>query len=164
MMNRQTLINGNTVLVPEYQPIKHERNKEKEEQKRAKLQELKKNRETRIKNKLKAIGSIVLIFTVGLALIYRYSTIYKMQNDLRNIKNEVVKIEKDNDNLNVELLKVSNIDYIKQAAEGKLKMVSAHKNQVIYSDLTKDNFSKHPDKNNIDTQAKFIERVKNMLF
>jgi len=164
MMNRQNVINGNTVMVPDYKPFQPEKNQEFEKLKKAKLENNRKNKQKRVNNKAKTIGSILLTFVIGIAIIYRYSTIYNMQKELNTLKSDKVKLERQYDNLNVELLKVSNIENVKKIAEEKLHMVSANKNQVIYSDLTKDNFTKLSNKNNSETQASLMQRIKNMLF
>jgi len=162
MMSKENMVRGNTVLAPQYEPREPDR-KQQEELRRAKEVQ-KANREKRVKNKAKLIMNIGIGFIIGLTIIYRYGILYNIRQELTTVKGQVMAVSKENEDLKVVLAKSRSIDDIEKVATEKLHMVRADRNQVVYSDLTKENFKNTSNKNNEETEVGFLQRFINKLF
>lgn len=136
VVNEESFIQGNTVLQPEYKPYRD--NGSYEEDKKRKLNKKRKVK-TRLKNKVKVIRNIALTFIVGLVLVGRYCVIYNMQMELNSLKSNINEINRENENLKVELVKYNNLQYIEDIATNKLKMLPPDKGAAVYTDLDKEN-------------------------
>lgn len=161
MVNKNNLINGNTVLAPDYTEVESEYKK----QKKVKKNSSKQKKQPPL-NKGKIIINILITFIIGTIVICRYSSIYNMQRSLAALKAETVSINKDNENLKVELIKYSNLQYIEDKAVKELKMVNPDKVSIVHIDLKKDNFKKtvEPnDKKESKNVSKFIKFLKNIF-
>ncbi|WP_032121719.1 hypothetical protein [Clostridium amazonitimonense] len=153
-------INGSSALVPE-----RKINKEKKEEYN-KLQKSKKERELRQlkeKNRKKksVMKVIALIFILGLTLTGRYGIIFNMQKELSTIKNDITRVNSENEALKIDLLRVSSYDSVKTIAEKQLKMVETNNSNAFVVDFSKNNFKTN---NNEQKQTTIIERLKNILF
>lgn len=162
---KENYFNGNTVLVPEYIPSSPQKREELEKLEKAR----KKNRENKIKKRIKYKFNVILntsiIFIIGITLIYRYSVIYDMQKKINIINTEISTINKQNENLKIQLIKVSSIQEIEKVALEKLHMISPDKNHVIYSDLSKKNFIEEATKNNnLVEKESVVNKLLNLLF
>ncbi|WP_411679198.1 septum formation initiator family protein [Clostridium thailandense] len=135
--NKDSYIHGNTVLQPEYVPYEEERRYE-EEAKKERLKKLRKAKK-RLKKKVKVIRNISLSFIIGIIFVGRYCIIYNMQMELNLVKTNISELNKENDNLKVELVKYNNLQYIEETATNKLQMVPADKGAAIYANLDKEN-------------------------
>lgn len=128
-MNKDSMVNGNTVLQPEYKPYKETEEK--------KLKTNAPNKALKVKKKLKVIRNICVVFVVGVILVYRYCAIYNAQTELNSIENNISKINKQNENLTVELVKYNNLEYIEDSAVNKLQMKIPDKGNAVYTNLDK---------------------------
>lgn len=164
MMNKANYINGNTVLAPSYDPIEPSKKQEYEKLRKAKAENLNKKRKRSVNSKAITLRNIALIFIVGVTLIFRYATIYNVQKNLSNIKNETISLNKENENLKVELVKATNLASIEKIATEKLNMVRAEKTQVVYADLTSQNIVKVTSSNKNNTQMSLLQKIYKMLF
>lgn len=152
-------IKGNTALAPE---IQH--NEENNKESKAGKQKVIKERNLRIKNKLKVLRNISLIFIIGVTLIGRYGKIYSLQKQLNTVNQNVNSISRENENLKVELVRFSNIQYIEDVATKKLKMVRPTKQSMIYCDMNKeifkyDNNNKDENKVSHNTLKEFFSKL-----
>ena len=134
MMNKENYVNGNTVLAPIYEPV--------DASKKQKLNKIKKIKNKKTNIKVKFLSYMALAFIAGLILVFRYASMYSVEKNLSNIKNETIILNQENDDMKVQLVKVSNLDNVQNIATNKLHMVKVNQNQVIYADLTKENFTK----------------------
>ena len=132
-------INGNTVLAPEPEISQNERH-EKKHSKKGLTKSKKISR-----GKLKILRNIVVSFTIGVTLIGRYSMIYGMQRELNAMGSQINTINKENENLRVELVKFNNLKYIEDVATKKLNMVNPTKSNIMYCNL-KNEIVKVPEK------------------
>lgn len=89
----------------------------------------------KVKNRLRLISFICLMSALSLFVLSRYSHIVKMTYDVRSIKKEIVKMQKQNDNVAVEIAKHNNIRNIETAALNQFGMVVPPKDMVIYVDI-----------------------------
>lgn len=160
VVNEDSIIQGNTVLKPKYSPSKNNESEKEKEEKKKRYKQI--NR--RIKNKLKIIRNIALIFTIGITLVARYSIIYDMQRELNSIKSNINNINKENENLRVELVKYSNIMQIEDIAINKLHMVKPDKSMAVYTDLSKEIVQSTEKKKQVEEQQNIWNRLKKLLF
>ncbi|MBM7869371.1 cell division protein FtsL [Clostridium pascui] len=154
----ESYINGNTVLAPEPEISQNEGHKENNNKKGTK-------KDKKISSgKLKALRNIGVTFIIGVTLIGRYSMIYGMQRELNAIGLEINTINKENENLRVELVKFNNLQYIEDVATKKLNMVSPTKSNIMYCNL-KNEMVKASQKQ-LDTQKDegFIKNFFSKLF
>ncbi len=94
--------------------------------------------------------------------------LYSMQKELSNINSEISKVEKESENLKVELVHHSNLSNIEKIAGEKLKMVPSNKESAIYADLSYNNFKKEDSKSRIGEKhnafSEFFSNLKKVLF
>lgn len=160
MVNKNNLINGNTVLAPDYT----ETEKDYKKQRKIKTNKPKQIKRKQI-NKGKVILNILVTFIIGTIIICRYSSIYNMQRNLASLKTETTSLKKENENLKVELIKYCNLQHIEDKAIKELNMVKPDKFSSVYVDLKTDNFKKEnktngkSDSNNISKIYKLIKNI-----
>jgi cell division protein FtsL len=161
VVNEDNLISGNTVLKPKYSPY---RNNEKDREEERNRKARKRQRNGRLKGKVKIIRNIALTFIVGLVLVGRYSIIYNMQKELNSIKSNINTINRENENLKVELVKFNNIQFIEDTAINKLHMVRPDKSLAIYTDLDKEIVQSTEKKKETEEQQNIWNKLKKILF
>ena len=133
-------IRGNTALNPKrkYDEIDKRIEKENQERKQRELQ--KKERQAKkatVKNILQ-VSCIALV--LGISSIARDGKVYKMQNDLSKVKNEMKVATEEGKALKVNLLKYEPLSDIVDAAN-KEGMKIPGKNDSVVVDLTKNFFA-----------------------
>ena len=157
LTNGDMIIRGNTVLAPNQVP---DRNREIEKQQIIKKKNIK-NR--KIKEQAFVIRNIFIVFLVGLALIGRCCSIYNMQKQLNTIQSNISDLNKDNDNLKVELVKYNNVQYIEEVATNKLHMVTPDMNNAIYANISKGTIIPTSSSKS-DSNDSFISKVVSKIF
>ncbi|MDU6877397.1 cell division protein FtsL [Clostridium tepidum] len=165
MLEEKNRFNGNTVLKPQYEPqIEKDNKKDKKEQ----YKKNKKIQQKLVKKKIKTLQNIIIAFILGVILVARYGMLYSMQKELSNINSEISKVEKESENLKVELVHHSNLSNIEKIAGEKLKMVPSNKESAIYADLSYNNFKKEDSKSRIGEKhnafSEFFSNLKKVLF
>lgn len=141
MVNKEyEYIRGNTALNPKR---KYDEVKRREE--RENLQRQKREQQRRARNAKKAVvknilqvASFALVF--GVLTIARDGKVYKMQNDLTNVKSEIKTATAEGEALRANLLKFASIGDIKSAATEEGMKVPG-KDDTITVDITKDFFA-----------------------
>lgn len=126
MLNDKALIRGNTVLAPNQIPESDSISRRQKNVHRKKSNK-----------KLIIIRNIVIAFIVGIILIWRYCMIYDLQRNLNEVNQNIVTLNRENENLKVELVKYNNIQYIEDIAVNKLKMVVPDRSDAIYANISK---------------------------
>lgn len=139
MLEGKNRFSGNTVLKPQYEP-QIEKDKDKEKEKKEQYKRNKKVQQKLLKKKFKTLRNIIIVFILGITLVARYGILYGMQKELTNINSEISEVEKESENLKVELVHYSNLSNIEKVAGQNLKMVPPNKDSAIYTDLSYDNF------------------------
>lgn len=160
-MNKNSYVRGNTVLAPTYQPDK---NKEYEKLKKAKNQSISAKKEREASSKVKALLSIACIFALGILVVWRYSVIYGMQQNLNKTKSDIVEIGRDNENLKVELVKFCSMAYVEDYAVNKLKMVRPEKETISHINLDKQNFAYNVKVNDKSNKNNLWSKILNLIF
>nr|WP_242977215.1 MULTISPECIES: cell division protein FtsL [Clostridium] len=165
MLEGKNRFSGNTVLKPQYEPqIEKDKEKEKKEQ----YKRNKKIQQKLLKKKFKTLRNIILAFILGVTLVARYGILYGMQKELSGVNSEISEVEKESENLKVELVHHSNLSNIEKVAGQNLKMVPPDKDSAIYTDLSYNNFKKEDSKNHIGEKhnafLEFFSNLKKVLF
>ncbi|MEG2353549.1 MAG: hypothetical protein RSB70_02780 [Clostridium sp.] len=157
VVGKDKVINGSNVMSTVAEPQRERVVKEKVKQKVRVL------RQRELKKKFKVISSIGVCFVIGVFLIGRYTTIYKNQNVIRNLKSEIETLKYNNDDLRVRLFKFEDINKVSQEAREEFKMITPGVNSMVYSDLTKNNFD-----NKVESEEnkpkEIFEKIKSILF
>lgn len=155
-------INGNTVT--RHQEKQYDIETQQEIERIRKVKKDRYLREKARKNQIKKnMSQIVLgVFLSGCVVIYGDNKVYSAQRQVKDLKNQIASLKSDNENMKVQILKVSSIDQIKDISENKLKMISpTHQNQ-IFVDISKNNFSPKVEKSK-DNNGSIIETIKNFM-
>lgn len=141
MVNKEyDYIRGNTVLSPKRRFEEEKRREERERIERQRKEQQRKQREAKkaiVKNILQ-VASIALV--LGVLTIARDGRVYRLQNDLSNVKSEAKTITAENEALRVNLLKFSSLGEIKAFAS-KEGMKVPQKDDIITVNITKDFFA-----------------------
>ena len=161
VVNEDSIISGNTALQPKYNPS-IDIDEENKELKKKKLKQ-KKIKQRRLNDKIKFMRNVVVMFIIGIVLVARYSSIYSMQMELSDIKSNINKVNRENQNLTVELVGYNNLQYIEDTAINRLHMVAPDKKNAVYIDLQK-NVLKYTEKKKGEQQQNIWNRLKKMLF
>ena len=125
-------------LEPEYQPIKdpYARKKVTTVKKKAKQQKPK----SQLKANIKTITYIFLIFASLFVISYRNSLINESFNENENLKSNLAAIEKENEQLKVNLENSLNLSNIEKLAKEKLGMQKLSGSQKVYVNLNKKDY------------------------
>ncbi|MCY6354032.1 hypothetical protein [Clostridium sp. ZS2-4] len=160
--NKNNPVNGNNALVPDFKPSRNTIERKYKELETSKREHKKINKQKRVKKKAIVLKNVLLAFTVGVILVYRYSLIYDMEKNIIDTKKEISAINAENENLRIGLLKFNNIKEIEKISVGQLNMIPKSKTNVVYIDLQKNNFKKVEE--NKEKGGSFIEKLKKILF
>jgi len=158
MNKEQSYISGNTVLKPEFEEYKDKFNNNK------KLQN-QKIREKRLEFKMTVVRNIVIAFAIGIIIIWRYGTVYNIQGNINSLDNNIKELIAENDSLNIKLVTLSNLSTLENVSVKKLGMIREDSNQIVYSDLTKNNFKiSKIVLSESKTEAGYFDKIKKLLF
>lgn len=114
------------------------RRKELEEYEKSKL-EAKRQKAERRKTLIK-IFDITVCFAMLMLISYRYATIDAKFKEKENLKKELASVQKENEQLKVNIEKQMNLNAIEQEAKEKLGMQKLDNNQKIYVNLNKSDY------------------------
>lgn len=163
-MDNKNLVNGSMALAPKHKPQTPNVDEEFERLRKARLEREKVQAQKRVKAKLQIMKGILFTFAIGIVLVLRYSAVYNLQKGLTTVNSQIHNYSMDNENLKVQILKVSNMQQVEETAKTKLHMVTPDKNSIIYNEATKDYFAKSTNDNKKNTQENLLAKLKNMLF
>lgn len=162
VVNENSVIRGNTVLKPDYNPYIDDQYEREEERKRKLKHNKQRNR--RMRNKVKVMRNIALIFITGLTLIGRYCIIYDMQMEFNLVKSSISTVNKENENLKVELVKYNNLQLIEETATNKLQMIKPDKSSAVYTNLDKEVIQSREKKKETEAQQNIWNKLRKILF
>lgn len=95
----------------------------------------KKNKSIKIKNqkkfRTKAIGRVAVLFIMSLLVLYRFSYIITISNNISKIEANIKTVQNNNEDMMIKMAKKNNINDIENTATGKLGMIKASSNQII---------------------------------
>ncbi len=149
-------------LEPVYEPIKPEyrRKKVSKVNKKAKKQQPKR----KLKSQVKVVAYIVLIFGSLLVISYRNSLINERFNQNANLKTQLAAIEKENEQLKVNLENSLNLSNIEKLAEERLGMQKLDSSQKVYVSLDKKDYVEPASEEVvIEDNSNWLDKILNAL-
>jgi cell division protein FtsL len=164
MKNRNTYVNGSNAYAPERSRENPLTREEYEKLNRAKIERTNRIKQKKNAKKRKAMFTIVGAFVVGVSLIWSEAQVYGVQNKLTKMKKEIVEVGRSNEDLKIQLGKVTNIRNVENVAEQKLHMKKPEVSKFLYVDLAKNNFSEIPEDNSQGKLKELITKIKSLLF
>lgn len=160
--NKNKIVNGSNALIPEYSPNPQIEKQRQRDLEKLRKEHLKINKEKAIIRKVKTIRNIVILFALGIILIYRYCLIYNTEKEIIDVRKSISSINSENESLKISLLKYNNIGSLEEAAVDKLNMIPKSKTSAIYIDLDKNNFKQTSGEEN--KNSGFIYKLKKILY
>jgi len=82
--------------------------------------------------KFRTVLLIVIGFMLGLTVILRYAYIVENKYQLESMKKELIKIERENQTLKVQLTKLKSLDRIENIATSELGMIEPDIDNIIF--------------------------------
>ncbi|MFA9398758.1 MAG: septum formation initiator family protein [Clostridiaceae bacterium] len=155
--NTRNYIEGNTVLVPDFETPYKEHKKSRTEKKQKDLEKARKHKKTQIRN-------VTIAFIFGITIIGRYSIIYNTQNSVANMENSIKELSDENGRLNVIIAENSNINNIEIYAKDNLNMINENEGPLVYSDLSKYYFKDTVKVEMENTKVSLFGKIKALLF
>lgn len=132
-------VRGNTAIAPSKKD--DERKDDKQQIKRQKKANKQKALERQKKSDRKYMFVIATsIFILGITLISREGSIYKMQKQVSTMKNEISNFKENNEALKVKILKHSSLSNVEENAVSKLSMHIPQKQDVVKIDFSENYF------------------------
>ena len=125
-------------LEPEYEPIKNPYSKKKSTTIKKKQEKVQPKRH--IKEQIKTVIYIGLIFASFVVISYRDSLINESFNENEKLKSNLAAIQKENEQLKVNLENSLNLSNIEKMAEKKLGMQKLDNSQKVYVSLDKQDY------------------------
>ena len=147
-------------LQPEYEP-----NRKKREYKKTSTSKRIKNNEnvktnTKQKQKARLVLYVAVAFTVLLGICYRNSLIGEKFNKKEQLKTELSSIQKENEQLKVNIESNLNLNHVEEMAKEKLGMKKLDNSQKIYINLPKkDYIEAATEEVKIDEDASFWQKL-----
>lgn len=125
-------------LEPEYAPIKTPYKKKKSSTLNKKQENVQPKRH--LKSQVKIVAYVFLIFASLLVISYRNSLINESFNENESLKSNLAAIQKENEQLRVNLENSMNLSNIAKIAEEKLGMQKLDNSQKVYVSLDKKDY------------------------
>ena len=125
-------------LEPDYEPIKEPYSKKKSSTVSKKVEKPQAKRQ--LKSHFKAMVYVLLIFACLFVISYRNSLINESFNENENLKANLTAIEKENEQLKVNLENSLNLSNIEKLAKEKLGMQKLDNSQKVYVSLDKKDY------------------------
>ena len=133
---------------------------EKEYNKKSKRLEIKevkiKAKSKSKKSKAMSILKVLAVFAILLTISYRNSLMNEKFTEIKNKKNELATIEKENEQLKVNIESKTNLMAIEEKAQNELGMEKQNKNQTRYINIEKQDFIEIGSDNKIKKENKSL--------
>ena len=144
-------------LQPEYEPIKKKYPKKSTASKKANIQ---KQKEVARRKNIKIMLYIGIIFAIMFAISYRNALITQTYSEVKDLKAELSKIEKENEQLEVNIESKTNLSAIAKKAEEELGMKKLDDSQTVYVSLDKNDYiESSADSVKLEEDLKWFERI-----
>lgn len=151
-------------LQPDYKPQKETRKGNLKVVEDLPRQDVKISLEQKKKHK-KAVKLVVLIFVLLLTISYRNSQINEKFSEVQNLKKELSLIEKENQQLKVNIENGLNLNNIEKLAKEKLGMQKLTNKQTLYVSLPKKDYVEAASEEVvIENEKNLIEEFINKIF
>lgn len=163
--NEYDYIKGSTAVKPQRLPKEKENQKKKKDLVKKKKVEQRKNLLIKQRQSRKSVFQIVFgILLVGSLVIWRDMRVYTAQGQLSDIKSQIKEVNSDNEALRVELLKISSLDTVKDAASKDLSMKMPQKEDRIKVNLDENNFEEDVPTDASTSEEGIVSKIMDALF
>ena len=123
-----------------------------------KRQDIKTSKEQK-KQEKKITMLIIMIFAVLLTISYRNSQINESFSEVQNLKKELSAVEKENEQLKVNIENNLNLNYIEQMAKEKLGMQKLTNKDTVYINLPKKDYTESASEKVIKEDKNWFEKI-----
>ncbi len=128
-------------LQPEYRPVKKKYPKKSTAKKAGVSKNVtKKQVNQQVNHQLKVIGYVVIGFIILFAISYRNSVINEKFSEIKTLKSNLSAIQKENEQLEVNIENNLNLQTVEQSAKEMLGMQKLEKSQTVYINLPKQDY------------------------
>lgn len=90
---------------------------------------------SKVKLKLKVVGSIMVVAFISLLTLTRFASMIRLTYDIREVKSDIKKVQEENENTKVQIAKTNSIKGLEETAVNKLGMVIPDKGQIVYMEV-----------------------------
>lgn len=148
-------------LQPEYTPVKNpKQQKKKSTVKKQEVKQEAKETKNNIVKKAEIVMTIAVGFAVLFAISYQNSLISETFSKKEHLKSELGAIEKENEQLSVNIEKSLNLNNVEQMAREKLGMQKLTNDQKIYISLPKKDYIESSKEDyNLDDDKNVFEKI-----
>lgn len=149
-------------LQPEYTPIKKKYPKKSTLSKKANNEQ--KQKETLQKKNIKIMIYIGIIFAMLFAISYRNALIAQTYSQVKDLKVQLSKIEKENEQIEVNIEGKTNLSAIEKKAEEELGMKKLDDSQTVYVNLDKSDYIESAaDSVRLEEELNWFEKLINTI-
>ncbi len=127
-------------LEPQYEPRKNPYEKKKSSIQKKKKQNPKNGKKKQLKSRVKLVSYMVIAFSILFAMIYQNSLITESFKEKETLKKDLATIEKENEQLKVNIEKTLNLNNVEQSAKEMLGMQKLDNSQKVYINLPKKDY------------------------
>ena len=151
-------------LEPQYDKRKKKKTKKQKLKvvEEVKRQDIKVSKEEKKRQK-RITMLIVMIFAVLLTISYRNSQINERFTEVQNMKKELSALEKENEQLKVNIENSYNLNYVEQMAKEKLGMQRLTNSNTVYINLPKKDYTETASEKVVIKDQTWIEKVWNKI-
>lgn len=128
-----------------------------------KRQDIKVSKEQK-KQRKKITMLIVIVFAVFLTVSYRNSQINEKFSEVQNLKKELSSIQKENEQLKVNIENSLNLKYIEQMAKEKLGMQKLTNRDTVYINLPKKDYTESASEKVVVEEENWFQKIINKIF
>lgn len=147
-------------LEPQYEPRKNPYEKKKSSVQKKTQKNSKNVKKKQLKPRVKLVSYIAIAFSILFAMIYQNSLITENFKEKENLKKELSVIEKENEQLKVNIEKTLNLNNVEQSAKEMLGMQKLDNSQKVYINLPKkDYIESNVDEVVIEEEASFWQKI-----
>lgn len=146
-------------LQPEYEPRKNPYEKKKSSTQKLKKQSKQKQTKKQLKPKVKLVMFIALGFAILFAISYQNSLITESFNQKESLKKNLSVLEKENEQLKVNIEKSLNLNKVEQSAKEMLGMQKLDNSQKIYINLPKKDYIESATEEVIIEETNFWQKL-----
>ncbi len=155
-------------LEPEYRPIKKKYPKKstaKKTDNKKTTENKKQNKVIHSKGKVKAIFYVAVFFVVLFVISYRNTLISEKYSELKQMKSNLATIEKENEQIKVNIESKTNLGTIEKEAKEKLNMKKLDDDQTIYVNLDKKDYVESASDDVVieDENLNIFEKIINLI-
>ena len=152
-------------LEPDYRPQRRKKQiaaKQKQKTRQTKNNQIKKKERSK---KVKQTLTVFALFVILVAISYRNSSINESFSKVQSLKSELSEIQKENEQLEVNIENSLNLNNIEQIAKEKLGMQKLTNRQTVYVELPKKDYVKSANEEVvIKEEQNWIKKIMDKIF